>query len=250
MKKTVLIFNKECTLTFAKYKNNTIAMEAIEANGDPFLMITINYEANWEGTNSYEQAFPFPCVVIKNYSENEGVINDLVKANVITHSGAYLAGSGGTVEVRGLSEEWAAIAKQQLETPTAPATYAPINSPTVIDWDVFEEKYKPVKNHFQDSAPLNDWMYETYGEELAHVEKILKEKGENYIWTFLDGGGGEVEQLISSGMWYINRMGFVITEIPWEGERGMIDVYDEDDKTSTRERDDEQEQALDEWKKG
>ncbi len=33
----------------------------------------------------------------------------------------------------------------------------------VIDWETFQNKYKPIKNHLLESAPCNDWMYETYG---------------------------------------------------------------------------------------
>lgn len=112
---TVKIFGEDCTLEFERYKsNNTIAITAM-SNGEPFTTITVNYEANWEGANEYAKAFPFPLVVIKNYSENHGIVDDLQKAGVIEVGGAYLSGSGGTVEGRKLTEQWIEIAKAQLK---------------------------------------------------------------------------------------------------------------------------------------
>lgn len=110
----IILFGKECTLTFGRYNNNTIAIEA-EHNGEPYYVCTVNWEANWQGNNQYKKAFPFPAVVIKNYSENEGIVNELFNAGVLQAGGAYLAGSAGTVEVRLLTEKWQLIAKDQLE---------------------------------------------------------------------------------------------------------------------------------------
>ena len=47
--------------------------------------------------------------VIKNYSENEGILDDLVKAGVLTR-GAYLGGSNGKVEACLLTPKWEKIA--------------------------------------------------------------------------------------------------------------------------------------------
>lgn len=102
-----------CYVQFGKYANGTLAMQAfVEETHEPYATLTINYEANWEGAKPYAKAFKGPVVVIKNYAENEGLLDDLVKANVITR-GAYLAGSRGGVEACQLTPEWEAVANEQ-----------------------------------------------------------------------------------------------------------------------------------------
>ena len=102
-----------CHIQFGKYQNGTLAMQAIVAEtNEPYATLTVNYEANWEGARPYAKAFPSPSVIIKNYSENEGMLDELVKAGVVTR-GAYLAGSRGGVEACLLTPEWEAVAKAQ-----------------------------------------------------------------------------------------------------------------------------------------
>lgn len=112
---TVKIFGTECILQFGRYNNKTIAIEAIEANtGEPFIIATVNYQNVWDG-NDYDRVFKFPAVVIKNYSENEGIITELQNAGVLHLGGAGLSGSGGTVRVQLLTDTWQAVAKKQLK---------------------------------------------------------------------------------------------------------------------------------------
>ncbi len=113
MNNFIKVSGRKYTLQFGKYPNGTIAMEAMDKNGEPFLTCTVNWEANFQGDN-YAKRFQFPVVVIKNYSENEGMVKVLEDAGVITVGGAYMAGSGGTVEVHGLTEIWQCICNQQL----------------------------------------------------------------------------------------------------------------------------------------
>jgi len=118
----VTLLQTECHLKFGRYVNGTVGIQATVADqtsveyGEDFCTVTVNYEANWQGQTPYARAFPFPAVVLKNYSENEGVVDDLVKAGVVT-PGAYLSGSNGTVEACLLTEKWQAIAKEQFGQP-------------------------------------------------------------------------------------------------------------------------------------
>jgi hypothetical protein len=120
-KPTVRILGTDCHLDFGHYKNGTVAIQATigdesaEDFGEPFATLTINWEANWEGMQSYATAFPFPAVIIKNYSELEGVLRDLVAAGVLT-DGPYLSGSNGGVSACLLTPEWQAIAKESFRT--------------------------------------------------------------------------------------------------------------------------------------
>lgn len=114
MNKTVKILGYDCTLQFGKYKNGTIAISVMH-EGEPFGTLTVNWEANWNGFSPYKKAMKFPIVVIKGYSENEGVPEDLEAAGVIQKGGAYMERTGGTVHVKLLTEEWQAIALEQLK---------------------------------------------------------------------------------------------------------------------------------------
>ena len=75
------------------------------------------------------------------------------------------------------------------------------------EWDA---KYKPITNSFDDNASLGGVMFETYGDELQFV--ILQNN--NHIWTYQDGDDGE--PIITSGYHLFNRIGYFITEVPWE----------------------------------
>ena len=112
---SVLIQGTPCVLQFGTYRNGTLALQAnTEETSEPYCVLTVNYEDLWEGGIPYAKIFKAPVVVIKNYSENEGMLQDLVAAKVITR-GAYLSGSNGGVEACQLTPEWEAIAKTQLK---------------------------------------------------------------------------------------------------------------------------------------
>lgn len=115
--KTVIINGKKCKLKFGMYNNNTLALQAFTLDGELYMTCSVNWEANWEGAILYKDAFQFPgnsVIIIKNYSENEGVVKCLADAGVIT-PGAYLSGTNGTVEACTLTKEWFDIAKTQLK---------------------------------------------------------------------------------------------------------------------------------------
>jgi hypothetical protein len=99
----------------------------------------------------------------------------------------------------------------------------------------FFETYKPVKNPFVRNASWNGSMLETYGLELSHVQEVLAATPNN-VWTVLDCDGALIA---SSGYHHVNRMGYIITEVPVaEGE--MVETIDED---ATDEDEDEDEEA-------
>jgi len=109
----VKLLGAQCTLRFGRYTNNTIAIQAYNSEGELWCVPTVNYEKFFEGFN-YKKSFKFPAVVIKNYSENEGIYDQLIKEGVILQ-GLYLSGSGGTVQCAVLTEKWQEIARKQLK---------------------------------------------------------------------------------------------------------------------------------------
>ena len=80
-------------------------------------------------------------------------------------------------------------------------------------WNEFESKYKPIKNHF--SKDPDEVMFETYGEELEFV----KAQDPRYIWTYLQG---DMSDLVVAGYHFVNRIGYHISEVPWENENDYV----------------------------
>jgi hypothetical protein len=76
-------------------------------------------------------------------------------------------------------------------------------------WQKWEDKFKPIHNHFSNDPDQN--MFETYGEE---VEYVIKQDSK-HIWTWIQG---DMSDLIVAGYHYVNRLGYYITEVPWENE--------------------------------
>lgn len=77
-------------------------------------------------------------------------------------------------------------------------------------YEEFENKYQPLNNLLVKDAPFGEKMFETYGPELDYVKDNINK---NTVWTILDCDG---ELYISAGYHIVNRIGYLITEIPWE----------------------------------
>jgi hypothetical protein len=92
---------------------------------------------------------------------------------------------------------------------------------TVISWEEFVEKYKPIHNHLDHNACYDGFMFEAYGDEVLYVYKIVREKPFN-VWTIIVEDGNPCVEFIANGAWPVNRLGYIITENPFlvnPGER-------------------------------
>jgi hypothetical protein len=76
-------------------------------------------------------------------------------------------------------------------------------------WSQWADKFKPIKNHLVDTP--DQQMFETYGEEVEFVSNY----DSKYVWTWLQG---DMSDLICAGYHYVNRLGYYITEVPWDHE--------------------------------
>ena len=112
-----------------------------------------------------------------------------------------------------------------------------------ISEDEFYTKYKPIDNPFDPNASWDGKMLETFGEELQHCFELAKK--ENRVWTIVECDEVEADEVtgdveyepdynedgeypddgyqppclyIISGFHYVNRQGFLITEVPYEQE--------------------------------
>lgn len=77
-----------------------------------------------------------------------------------------------------------------------------------LTWEEFEEQFKPIPNHFHENDTA--LHFETYGEEDEFVRTFIEQ---NRVWTYTDVGSGTV---ISEGYHWVNRLGYFVTEVPWE----------------------------------
>lgn len=75
--------------------------------------------------------------------------------------------------------------------------------------DLWEEKYKPLKNHIDTSSYDK---FETYGEELEFV----RSQDNKLIWTLVDGDDGNL--YIINGYHLVNRVNYFVTQVPCDVE--------------------------------
>ena len=85
-----------------------------------------------------------------------------------------------------------------------------------MKWSEWEAKYKPQVNHLTKYPSSDrDYMFETYGEEYEYVKSI----DPNRVWTWVEG---DMSSIIIAGRAFVNRMGYYVTEVPWEDENEMV----------------------------
>lgn len=87
-----------------------------------------------------------------------------------------------------------------------------------IDEATFDEQYRPQKNHLDDNASFTGCLYETSGEEFAYVRGVNPAA----VWTVIDGDDGNL--WIVSGLHYVDRVGYIVTEVTRENENDSIEV--------------------------
>ena len=82
----------------------------------------------------------------------------------------------------------------------------------IITFEIFEETYKPQKNPFVQDSSYGGCMFETYGVELDFVKK----QDIKNIWSILSCENEET--WVVPGFSYVNRLGYLICEVPWTTE--------------------------------
>jgi len=83
-----------------------------------------------------------------------------------------------------------------------------------ISYEEFVQKYEPVHNHFDLNASFDGYMFETYGNELDYVQHIVNDINPSRVWTVINGDDGLT--WIVPEYHYVNRMGYIITRVPFE----------------------------------
>ena len=90
------------------------------------------------------------------------------------------------------------------------------------------DTFKPIPNHIDDNASFQTedgigYMFETYDDELRFVQS----QEPNRIWTYCDGDNGGT--YIFQGMRIVNRIGYFVTSVPFDGSKDyQVQINDED----------------------
>ena len=90
------------------------------------------------------------------------------------------------------------------------------------------DQFQPIPNHLDDNASFQTedgigYMFETYDEELRFVQS----QEPNRIWTYCDGDDSGT--YIFQGMRIVNRIGYFVTAVPFDGSKDyQIQINDED----------------------
>jgi hypothetical protein len=79
------------------------------------------------------------------------------------------------------------------------------NKNIAISEDEFDNRYLLVANPFNANAGWDGCLFETYGEELAFVQR----QNPRTVWTLVDGDDGE--QYVISGFHVVNRIGYLVS---------------------------------------
>ena len=99
-----------------------------------------------------------------------------------------------------------------------PSEPAPPSAQT--DEEAWIEKYKPLKNHLNENAAFDGTMFETSGDE---YDFVLSAHSAMHVWTLTDQDGAS---FISPGFHRINRLGYFVTEEPWDDSTPGVDLHD------------------------
>lgn len=86
-----------------------------------------------------------------------------------------------------------------------------------INFEQFEDIFQPIKNHIDENASYDGFMFETYGEEIDYVKSI----DNNKIWTIISTENEE--SWFIPGFHIVDRLGFIICSNPWEDEEIQVD---------------------------
>ncbi len=80
--------------------------------------------------------------------------------------------------------------------------------------DEFSDQYRPLPNPVNPNAPWDigdsqGCLIETYGQEWDFIRSFDRRR----VWTIIDNNDGQT--FIVSGLRWVNRLGYIITENPW-----------------------------------
>jgi hypothetical protein len=106
----------------------------------------------------------------------------------------------------------------------------PVSNTVHLTDDEFESRFRPLPHPTAPGgASFDGTMLETYGKDVAHVQETYA-RAPLTVWTVLDCDG---RLIITNGFHFVNRFGYIITEIPFDAAESF-EVYD--DETDSEEQ--------------
>lgn len=97
---------------------------------------------------------------------------------------------------------------------------------TTMTYEEWVDKFKPTLNHLVRDASFEGMMFETWGAELDYVLSIANGKNGLLVWTYIDGEGGTY---IVEGYRLVNRIGYFVTQVPYEKD-GVYEIQVSEDE--------------------
>lgn len=102
---------------------------------------------------------------------------------------------------------------------------------TTMTYEEWVDRFKPIQNELSDNASFEGMMFETYGDELEHVLQVARKTNGLLVWTYIDGEGGTY---IVDGYRLVNRIGYFVTQVPYEEDSVYeIQVSEDEEEEET-----------------
>ena len=83
-----------------------------------------------------------------------------------------------------------------------------------ITWNEWEDTYKPIRNPLNKEVGFWGCMFETFGED---YDELITHPTDR-VWTLVDNDPNSNYVEIENGYHLVNRLGYFVTEVPWEGD--------------------------------
>lgn len=91
----------------------------------------------------------------------------------------------------------------------------------IIDEDTFDERFKPIESPGQECG---SHLWEHHEVKAALDAKTITDK---QVWTFVDADDGYA---IQPGMAIVNKIEYMVTEVPWEHEDICVEIPENDEE--------------------
>lgn len=95
----------------------------------------------------------------------------------------------------------------------------------ICEEDAFIERFRPIVNYIVPNAPFDfgygGCMFETFGAEFEYV----RAQNPDCVWTLIEEDG---VLFVSSGLRFVNRLGYFVSETPVQTDECLSFCLDED----------------------
>jgi hypothetical protein len=92
---------------------------------------------------------------------------------------------------------------------------------TDIDYWKWTELYKPIPNHFEKTAAIDGCLFLPTGKQWEFV----RQHDDNNIWSLIVTDLENCDDTlweIMTGVHYVNRQGYLVTEVPYPDDMSII----------------------------